>query len=69
MDRSNFAVPGWFKSSYSSDSQACVEVRFDGGRVLVRDSKFRGPSDASPILVFTSTQWAAFTTALRTELT
>ncbi|MGY1946044.1 DUF397 domain-containing protein, partial [Nocardia asiatica] len=26
------SATGWFKSSYSSDSQACVEVCFDGGR-------------------------------------
>ncbi|UAK35478.1 DUF397 domain-containing protein [Nocardia asteroides] len=56
---------GWFKSSYSSDSQACVEVRFDGDRILVRDSKFAGVPGASPVLAFTPTQWAAFTTAIR----
>ncbi|WP_174372210.1 DUF397 domain-containing protein [Nocardia araoensis] len=66
MDSSNFPVPSWFKSSYSSDSQACVEVCFDGGRVLVRDSKFPGASAASPTLAFTPTQWMAFTTAIRT---
>ncbi|MEU6186073.1 DUF397 domain-containing protein [Nocardia sp. NPDC047038] len=65
MDSSNFPVAGWFKSSYSSDSQACVEVCFDSGRVLVRDSKFEGPSDASPTLAFTPTQWAGFTSAIR----
>ncbi|MCC3327303.1 DUF397 domain-containing protein [Nocardia abscessus] len=65
MDSSNFPVPGWFKSSYSSDSQACVEVCFTAGRVLVRDSKFQGSPDASPTLAFTPTQWAAFTTAIR----
>ncbi|MEU1958995.1 DUF397 domain-containing protein [Nocardia sp. NPDC019304] len=55
----------WFKSSHSNDSTACVEVCFDGGRVLVRDSKFPGAPDASPMLAFTPTQWAAFTTAIR----
>ncbi|MEV6323116.1 DUF397 domain-containing protein [Nocardia sp. NPDC051787] len=33
-------VTGRFKSSHSSDSQACVEVCFAGNRVLVRDSEF-----------------------------
>lgn len=58
----------WFKSSYSNDSQTCVEVCFDGGRVLVRDSKFQGPSDASPTLAFTPTEWEAFTTSIRTTV-
>ncbi|MFG3616871.1 DUF397 domain-containing protein [Nocardia sp. NPDC047654] len=62
------SADGWFKSSHSNDSTACVEVCFDGGRVLVRDSKFQGSPDASPILAFPPTQWEAFTTALRTEL-
>ncbi|WP_280497876.1 DUF397 domain-containing protein [Nocardia asiatica] len=65
VDIPNSSVRGWFKSSYSSDSQACVEVCFDGGRVLVRDSKFQGSTDASPVLVFTPTQWEALTTAIR----
>ncbi|WP_067797352.1 DUF397 domain-containing protein [Nocardia beijingensis] len=58
----------WFKSSHSNDSTACVEVCFDGGRVLVRDSKFPGAPDASPTLAFTPTQWAAFTTSIRTTV-
>lgn len=32
--------PNWFKSSYSEGSgNACVEVAFEPGDVLVRDSK------------------------------
>ncbi|MGP4016561.1 DUF397 domain-containing protein [Saccharopolyspora sp. 5N708] len=40
----------WFKSSYSNPSQACVEIRFGGGAVRVRDSKDHGngPSIAVP---------------------
>ncbi|WP_043733629.1 DUF397 domain-containing protein [Nocardia asiatica] len=59
------SATGWFKSSHSNDSTACVEVCFDGGRVLVRDSKFQGSPDASPVLAFTPTQWEALTTAIR----
>ncbi|MBF6163900.1 DUF397 domain-containing protein [Streptomyces gardneri] len=55
----------WFKSSHSNDSTACVEVCFDGDRILVRDSKFAGVPGTSPVLAFTPTQWAAFTTAIR----
>ncbi|MGY1946045.1 DUF397 domain-containing protein [Nocardia asiatica] len=33
--------------------------------MLVRDSKFQGSPDASPVLAFTPTQWAAFTSAIR----
>ncbi|WP_454196204.1 DUF397 domain-containing protein [Nocardia sp. Marseille-Q1738] len=56
---------GWFKSSYSNDSQTCVEVCFDDNRVLVRDSKFRGTPDARPVLSLTPSQWSAFTAAIR----
>ncbi|MFD0365228.1 DUF397 domain-containing protein [Nocardia sp. GCM10030253] len=56
---------GWFKSSYSSDSQACVEVRFEGERTLVRDSKYQGLPDAQPILEFSRAEWSAFTATIR----
>ncbi|MGQ4596993.1 DUF397 domain-containing protein [Nocardia sp. R6R-6] len=58
-------VTGWFKSSHSNDSVACVEVCFDGDRVLVRDSKFRGSPAARPVLAFAPAQWSAFTSAIR----
>ena len=57
---------GWFKSSYSNDSQTCVEVCFDGDRVLVRDNTYQGPAETEPILAFTGGEWAAFTSAMRT---
>jgi uncharacterized protein DUF397 len=47
----------WFKSSYSDNSLACVEVRFDGDAVLVRDSKNRAHG---PTLAVTITGWATF---------
>lgn len=31
----------WFKSSFSCGAAACVEIRFDGGMVSIRDSKYR----------------------------
>jgi hypothetical protein len=47
----------WFKSSYSDNSLSCVEVRFAGDAVLVRDSKNRAHG---PILAVNTTEWAAF---------
>ncbi|APA99432.1 DUF397 domain-containing protein [Nocardia seriolae] len=48
----------WFKSSYSSAGQECVEVAFiPGGNVGVRDSK----DPTGPALVFAPGEWDAFT--------
>ena len=47
----------WFKSSYSDTSTSCVEVRFAGDVVLVRDSK---NCAHGPTLAMTTTAWAAF---------
>ncbi|MCX0269443.1 DUF397 domain-containing protein [Nocardia zapadnayensis] len=53
----------WFKSSRSAGGRECVEAAFlDGGMVGVRDSK----NPAGPALVFTPTEWDAFTATLRT---
>ena len=56
----------WYKSSYSCESMACVEVSMGGGdHILVRDSKYRRDpaNDAAtqPILSFTPSEWQAFT--------
>jgi len=47
----------WFKSSYSNAAATCVEVRFAGDAVLVRDSKNRAHG---PTLAVTTEQWAVF---------
>ncbi|CCH29876.1 DUF397 domain-containing protein [Actinosynnema sp. NPDC047251] len=47
---------GWFKSSYSADNPACVEVRLTADATHVRDSKH--PS--GPRLSFSRTTWAKF---------
>lgn len=55
---SNLSEAAWFKSSYSAGSGECVEVAFvQQGHVGVRDSK----NPTSPALVFTGSEWAAFT--------
>jgi hypothetical protein len=60
---------GWFKASFSSPSQECVEVRFEGQVVHIRDSKYRrDPANdpaREPIITVTAEEW----TALLDELT
>jgi len=47
----------WYKSTYSSNSNACVEVcPTDDGGMKVRDSK--NPNGA--ILTFSGDEWTAF---------
>lgn len=57
----NLSNANWFKSSYSSGGQDCVEVaHLAGGMVGVRDSK----NPTGPALVFTAAAWDAFTATL-----
>lgn len=52
----------WFKSSRSGGDGDCVEVAWlGGGQVGVRDSK----NPAGPALVFTPSEWDAFTAGMR----
>jgi hypothetical protein len=53
----------WRKSSYSSDQGGnCIEVAdLDTGGRAVRDSK----DPTGPALMFTATEWVAFTTGVR----
>lgn len=62
------AVPesGWFKSTYSTDAAACVEVAFTPDATLVRDSKHPDLS-TQPILTFTPTTWSTFLATLKTS--
>lgn len=54
---------GWRKSSYSKGDNDCVEITASvPGWIGVRDSKL-GP--ASPILAFTTAEWAAFLAGVR----
>ena len=53
----------WFKSSRSSDNANCVEVRFAGGEVGVRDSKDR----SGPTLAFADAAWVRFLHAVRSD--
>ncbi|MEU3454267.1 DUF397 domain-containing protein [Micromonospora sp. NPDC006766] len=62
---SSYSIPGegWFKSSRSSDNANCVEVRFVGGAVDVRDTKDR----TGPVLSFGGPSWASFLAGLKTD--
>ncbi|ROP36711.1 DUF397 domain-containing protein [Saccharothrix texasensis] len=48
---------GWFKSSFSTASGDCVEVRFDGDVVQVRDTKDQG---SGPVLTLAAPAWDDF---------
>ncbi|MCM6777002.1 DUF397 domain-containing protein [Nocardia sp. CDC159] len=55
---------GWFSSTRTNNGNQCVEVRFDGAAVLIRDSKFRRdpahrPED-EPVITVTATEWMYF---------
>jgi hypothetical protein len=52
----------WRKSSYSNgDGGACVEVATLGNGCAVRDSKDR----SGPLIYVPTTEWSAFTSAVR----
>ncbi|MFE3443337.1 DUF397 domain-containing protein [Nocardia sp. NPDC059180] len=52
----------WFKSSYSSGGNECVEVAYlDGGKVGVRDSK----NTYGPALIFSPAEWDSFLSGTR----
>ncbi|MFI6309770.1 DUF397 domain-containing protein [Nocardia fusca] len=55
---------GFFKSSYSNDGPSCVEVRFHGDRVLIRDSKqnheYTDVPTSQPTIAVPTARWASF---------
>ncbi|MEU9969420.1 DUF397 domain-containing protein [Streptomyces malaysiensis] len=57
--------PRWFKSSYSNNGGACIEVAANlvasRGVVPVRDSK----DPHGPALMFEPTAWSSFVSAIR----
>ena len=52
----------WRKSTRTNSMSACVEVASLSGGIAVRDSK----DPAGPALRFTTAEWSAFTTGIRT---
>ncbi|NNH72474.1 DUF397 domain-containing protein [Nocardia uniformis] len=51
---------GWFKSTFSDHGNACVEVRFGDGEILIRDSKYDGDEAVRPIVVVSTQTWGVF---------
>lgn len=53
----------WERSSRCAGNGSCVEVaRLPNGEVAIRDGK---KAAASPVLLFTRTEWDAFTAGIR----
>ncbi|MFE3754406.1 DUF397 domain-containing protein [Nocardia tengchongensis] len=50
----------FFKSSFSGGDGTCVEVAHRADCVLIRDSKFAGPSESEPILTVSPGLWPSF---------
>ncbi len=57
----SFSANDWFKSTYSSSSQGCVEVKLTRDAAGVRDSK----NPAGEQLAFNSDQWGSFVSMLK----
>jgi hypothetical protein len=55
---------GWFTSSYTTNGGNCVEVKFDGGSVFVRDTKYRrNPANdpaTQPSIALSAIKWKSF---------
>ena len=60
----------WRKSSFSNGNGACVEVSYDVGTVLIRDSKYRhdlgNDMSAEPIITIPAQAWATFLAEVET---
>ncbi|WP_063008861.1 DUF397 domain-containing protein [Nocardia kruczakiae] len=57
-------VTSWFTSTRTNNGNQCVEVRFDGDAVLIRDSKYRrdpaNRPELEPIITVDAPAWMAF---------
>jgi hypothetical protein len=55
-------MTNWRKATYSSGSQACIEVGNAPGRVEIRDAKDRANG---PVLRVTPGDWHRFTASIK----
>lgn len=63
LEPGKLARAQWRTSSHSGATGTCVEVANLNGHRAVRDSK----NPTGPALIVTPTEWATFTTAVRTD--
>jgi hypothetical protein len=61
--RDDLTPAAWRKSTFTNNTGACVEVAELGATRAVRDSK----NPTGPTLRFTTAEWSAFTSAIRTD--
>jgi hypothetical protein len=58
------AVTSWFTSTRTNNGNQCVEVRFDGDAVLIRDSKYRrdpaNRPELQPVITVDASAWMTF---------
>ncbi|MCU1640835.1 MAG: hypothetical protein JWN03_1110 [Nocardia sp.] len=63
----------WFTSTRTNNGNQCVEVRFDGDAVLIRDSKFRrNPAHCGrpePVITVTAADWMSFLATVQSHPT
>ncbi|WP_227979030.1 DUF397 domain-containing protein [Nocardia spumae] len=57
-------VTQWFTSTRTNNGNQCVEVRFDGPAVLIRDSKYRrdpaNRPEREPVIIVDAGVWMEF---------
>ena len=57
-------VTAWFTSTRTNNGNQCVEVRFDGAEVSIRDSKYRrNPAnrpEREPVITVDASTWMQF---------
>lgn len=57
-------VTSWFTSTRTNNGNQCVEVRFDGDAVLIRDSKYRrdpaNRPEREPVITVDAPAWMSF---------
>jgi hypothetical protein len=49
----------FFKSTFSGGDQTCVEVAHRNDSVLIRDSKYTGPTADQPLISVAAEDWSA----------
>jgi hypothetical protein len=63
---------GWLKSTFSTGSCTCVEVRFEENGVSIRDSKYRRDPNhdlaLEPVIAISDPTWETFLSEVRGDM-